>query len=400
MTGTINNMATQNGFPDDLATMLKALDEIGGPKHENNFSACWAWAVSSPLQWMKQVGSHFGGTRSGTIISWPARINDVGGMRSQFHHVVDVAPTVYEAAGIKMPEKVNGIDQVPLAGVSMLYTFPDAKAPGRKKTQYFEIMGNRGIYHDGWMATARHGLPWELLGRKGDFENDEWELYDLSKDFSQADNVAAKFPEKLKELQEVFDAEAKKYDVYPLDDRFAERANVPERPSSTRGRTSFTYYPGAVRIPEGSAPNVKARSHKMTAVLNLADGKTEGVIVCAGGSGGYSLFVKDGKLMYENNFFSKQRDLIQSEKPLPKGKVTVAFEYTHDSKKYGGGGTGRLFVNGEQVGVGKFEQVVPVRYSATETFDVGEDRGEAVSSQYQGPFKFSGDIEKVTIEVK
>lgn len=400
LTGTLNNMATQNGFPDDVATMLKSLDEIGGPKHENNFSACWAWAVDTPFQWTKQVASHFGGTRTGTVISWPAKIKDGGGFRPQFHHVIDIAPTIYEAAGVPMPEKVNGITQVPLAGVSMVYTFADAKAADRRKTQYFEIMGNRGVYHDGWMATARHGLPWVLLGRNGNFAGDQWELYDLSKDFSQADDVAAKFPDKLKELQKVFDAEAKKYNVYPLDDRFTERAAVPERPSHTRGRTTFTYYPGAVRIPEGSAPNVKARSHTITAELEIPDARAEGVIVCAGGSAGYSFFVKNGVLMYENNFFGKERDLIKSDTPLPKGKVTVVFEYTHESKEYGGGGTGRLFVAGKKVAEGKFKHVVPVRYSATETFDVGEDRGEAVSEQYKGPFKFTGKIEKVVVDLK
>lgn len=400
LTGTINNMATQNGFPDDFSVMLKAIDEIGGPKHENNFAVCWAWAVNTPMQWTKQVSSHFGGTRNGTIISWPAKIKDVGGVRSQFHHVTDIAPTIYEAAGITMPEKVNGVTQVPLAGVSMVYSFADAKAEDQKKTQYFEIMGNRAIYHDGWMASARHGLPWVLLGRTGDFDKDEWELYDLTKDFSQANNVAEQFPDKLKELQAVFDAEAKKYNVYPLDDRFSERAAVADRPSIMGDRTSFTYYPGATRIPEGSAPNLKARSHKITAELDIADAKTEGVIVCAGGSGGYSLFVKDGKLMYENNFFGKNRDLIQSDKPLPSGKVTVSFEYTHESKEYGGGGTGQLFINGEKTGEATFKHVVPVRYSATETFDVGADLGEAVSEQYHSPFTFTGKLEKVVIDVK
>jgi arylsulfatase len=400
LTGTLNNMATQNGFPDDVKTMLRSLDEIGGPKHENNFSVCWAWAVDAPFQWTKAVASHFGGARTGTIISWPAKIKDGGTFRTQFHHVIDIAPTIYEAAGIAMPDLVNGVKQVPLAGVSMVYTFADAKAAERRKTQYFEIFGNRGVYHDGWFATARHGLPWVLLGRKGDFENDQWELYDLSKDFGQADDVAAKFPDKLKELKGVFEVEAKKYGVFPLDDRFAERGGVPDRPSHSRGRTTFTYYPGAVRIPEGSAPNVKARSHKITAELEIPAAGAEGVIVCAGGSAGYSLFVKNGKPMYENNFFGKERDLIQSEKPLPKGKIAVAFEYTHESKEYGGGGTGRLFVNGERVGEGKFKHVVPVRYSATETFDVGEDRGEAVSAQYKGPFKFTGKLVKVTVELK
>ena len=399
-TGTLDNMATQNGFPDDVPTMLRSIDEIGGPKHENNFSACWAWAVDTPFRWTKEVASHLGGTRTGTVISWPARIKDGGGFRTQFHHVVDVAPTIYEAAGIVMPGTVNGVAQVPLAGTSMAYTFADAKASERRGRQYFEMYGNRALYRDGWIASARHGVPWVLLGRKGDFENDSWELYNLARDFSQADNVAAQNPDKLKELLNEFDVEARKYHVYPLDDRFVERGVVPDRPSVTRGRTSFTYYPGTVRIPEGSAPNVKARSHRITAEFDSPDGAAEGVLACAGGGAGYSFFVKDGRLMYENNFFGKERDLIRSSKALPKGRVTAVFDYTQEGKEHGGGGTGRLFLNGEKVGEGKFAHVPPVRYSATETFDVGEDRGEPASTQYQGPYRFTGQIEKITIELK
>jgi hypothetical protein len=206
-------------------------------------------------------------------------------------------------------------------------------------------LGNRAIYHDGWIATARHGLPWVLLGRKGDFENNTWELYDLRNDFSETDDLAAKEPARLKELQALFDAEAKKNNVYPLDDRFAERAVVPDRPSVTAGRTTFVYYPSTVRVPEGSAPNVKARSHRITAEFEVCGNRAQGVIVAAGGSAGYSLFVKDGRLMYENNFFGKERDLIKAAKPLPKGKVTAVFEYTYEAKEYGGG-TGRLYMNG------------------------------------------------------
>ena len=198
LTGTINNMATQNGFPDSVPEMLKHIDEIGGPLHENHFSVGWAWAVDSPYQWTKQVASHFGGTRTGMMINWPAKFQAHGEVRSQFHHVVDIAPTIYEAASIRMPEYVNGVKQIPLAGVSMGYTFADAGAAGRHHTQYFEILGNRGVYQDGWIAVARHGLPWVLLGKKGDFENDKWELYNLDKDFSEADDLAATNPEKLR----------------------------------------------------------------------------------------------------------------------------------------------------------------------------------------------------------
>ncbi len=399
LTGTLNNMGTQNGFPDNVDEMLKHIDEIGSPKHENHFSVCWAWAIDCPFQWTKQVASHFGGTRSGFIISWPARIKTGGEVRPQWHHFIDVAPTIYEATGISMPDTVNGIKQVPLAGTSMVYTFDSASAPTKHTTQYFEIMGNRAIYHDGWLAAARHGLPWVLLGRKGDFQNDQWELYNLNNDFSEADNLASSEPAKLKELQALFDHEAKKYNVYPLDDRFSERGVVPDRPTVNGNRTKFIYYPGTVRVPEGSAPNLKARSHKITAEFEVVTDKPNGVIVAAGGSAGYTMFVKDGILMFENNFFGKERDLIKASKPLPKGKVTAVFEYTHDAKEYGGGGSARLLVNGEVVGGGEFAHVPPVRYSATESFDIGKDLGEAVSEQYIGPFPFTEKLKQVEIEV-
>ncbi len=399
LTGTLNNMATQNGFPDDVPTMLKVIDEIGGPKHENHFSVGWAWAFDTPFQWTKQVASHFGGTRSGFVVSWPARIKAKREVRSQWHHVIDVAPTIYEAIGIEMPDTVNGIKQVPLAGISMAYTFDDADALTRHTTQYFEIFGNRAIYHEGWLACARHGVPWILIGKKGDFENDTWELYDLSADFSEASDLAGQNPDKLKELQAAFDAEAKKYNVYPLDDRFSERGDVPDRPSVTKGRNEFVYLPGTVRVPEGTAPNVKARSHRITVELENANGNANGVLVAAGGSAGYSLFIKNGMLMYENNFFGRERDVISSRDKLPKGNLTVAFEYTHEAKEYGGGGTGRLFVNGNKVGEGKFAHVVPVRYSATETLDIGMDLGEASSAQYHGPNPFNGRLKRVKFEI-
>jgi arylsulfatase A-like enzyme len=397
--GTLNNMATQNGFPDDVQTMLKSVDEIGSSLHENHFAVGWAWALDCPFQWTKQVASHFGGTRSGFLISWPAGIKALGEVRSQSHHFVDVAPTIYEAVGVPMPKMVNGIAQAPLAGTSMVYTFDDPKAPDRHTSQYFEIMGNRAIYHDGWLAAARHGIPWILLGKKGDFQNDKWELYDLKTDFSEADDLAAKEPDRLKTLQALFDEQAKKYNVYPLDDRFAERANVPDRPSINGTRTTFIYFPGTVRIPEGSAPNVKARSYRITAEFQVTSDKPQGVIVAEGGSAGYTMFVKDGYLMYENNFFGKERDVIKSDKPLPQGKVTAVLEYTQESKEYGGGGSGRLMVNGEKVGEAKFAHVPPGRYSATESFDIGEDTGEAVSTQYEGPFPFTEKLEQVKFEL-
>ena len=399
LTGTLNNMATQNGFPDDVSTMLKSIDEIGSGEHENHFAVGWAWAVDCPFQWTKQVASHFGGSRTGVSMTWPAKIKAKGEVREQFHHVVDIAPTIYEAAGITFPDSVNGIAQQPLNGASFMYTFNDPAAKSSHETQYFENAGNRAIYHDGWIASARHGVPWVLLGREGNFESDTWELYDLRRDFSQADDLAAKHPEKLKELHAVFDREAEANFVFPLDDRFSERAHIPDRPSVIRGRTHFKYYGGTTRISEGTAPDLKARSHSITARITVPPEGVEGVIVAAGGGAGYAFFVKGGELMYENNFFGKERDLIRSGEKLPQGDVTVAFHYDHQSKDYGGGGTAHLFVNGKEVAEAIFAHVPPARYSATETMDIGRDLGEAVSKEYVGPFPFTGRLMDVVFEV-
>jgi arylsulfatase A-like enzyme len=399
LTGTLNNMATQNGFPDDVATMLTCIDEIGTSHHENHFAVGWAWAVDCPFQWTKQVASHFGGNRTGVCVTWPARVKAKGELRDQFHHVIDIAPTIYEAAGIEFPDAVNGVAQQPLNGTSFIYTFDQARAESHHSTQYFENSGNRAIYHEGWIASARHGLPWVLLGRTGDFENDRWELYDLKQDFSQAVDLAQAHPEKLQELQALFKKEAEANFVFPLDDRFSERAHVPDRPSVVRGRTRFKYYGGTTRISEGTAPNVKACSHTITARIVVPVGGAEGVIVAAGGGAGYTLFVKDGELMYENNFFGKSRDLLRADSKLPSGDVEVAFDYTHESKEYGGGGTGRLLVNGSQVAQARFAHVPPARYSATETMDIGRDLGEAVSNEYTGPFAFTGELKDVVFEL-
>ena len=402
LTGTVNNMMTQNGVPDDVQSQLKVLDEIGGPLHENQYPVGWAWAGSSPFQWMKRVPSHFGGTRNGMVVSWPKKIRDHGGLRTQFHHVIDIAPTIYEVTGIKFPESVNGVKQTPLAGVSLAYTFDSPKAPSTRKTQYFETGGHRAIYHEGWVATAFHGVPWVLRGSVP-FEQDKWELYNINEDFSQANDLASKQPEKLKELQAIFDEEAKKFDVYPLDDRFAERATNPLRPSLTRGKTVFNYSARTTRIPEGSAPPIYKRSHRITADIEIPNAQTQGVIIAEGGSSGYTLYIKDGRLTYEYNFFGKERYKVTSNQTLPTGKQQIAFEYTQQE---GGtlttGGNGKLFINGQPAGEGKIENVVPARFSATETLDIGMDLGATVSEDYHAlaPFAFTGQIHLVTVELK
>ncbi len=405
VTGTLNNMMTQNGIPDTVDAQLPEIDEIGGPLHENHYPVGWAWAGSSPFQWMKRVPSHFGGTRNGMIVSWPSRISDSGGIRTQFHHVVDIAPTILEAVGVPEPKVVNGTEQTPMAGVSMEYSFADAAAPGTRQTQYFETGGHRALYHDGWVAASFHGAPWVLTGSVG-FEDSVWELYNIEEDFSQAHDLAAENPEKLAELQALFDEEAQKFDVYPLDDRFAERATNPERPSVTKGRTVFTYTSGTVRVPEGSAAPAYQRSHTITADIEVSQEGASGVLIANGGSSaGYTLYLDGGVPVYEFNFFGKERYRVAGETPLEPGTHSVKMVYEQapfNPGKEVTGGTATLLVDGNEAATGEVTMVVPARYSATETLDIGMDLGSTVSRAYEkeAPFPFSGTINKVTVELQ
>ncbi|WP_348797333.1 arylsulfatase [Flavobacterium adhaerens] len=398
MSGTLNNMMTQNGFPDNVERQLKVMDELGGPKHENHFAVPWSWAGSTPFQWMKRVPSHFGGTRNGMIISWPAGIKSKNEIRTQFHHVIDIAPTIYSASGITFPTELNGVKQTPIAGVPMNYTFINASATGTRTTQYFETGGHRAIYNNGWVAASFHGIPWQLSGSVG-FKNNVWELYNIDDDFSESIDLAKKNPKKLDELKNVFDQEAKKYNVYPLDDRFVERAINPNRPSVVKGKNQFTYLAGTERIPEGSAPPVYARTHTITAKINHSE-KNEGVIVAnGGGSAGYSLYIKENKLVYFYNFFHLNHYTITST-PLPEGNLKIEMIYTQESKELEGGGSTKLFVNGKEVGSGKVDKVVPSRYSATETMDIGKDLGSTVNEAYKTPFAYTGEIQTVEFDLK
>lgn len=405
LTGTLNNMMTQNGVPDTVEGQLPHMDEIGGRLHENHYPVGWSWAGSSPFQWMKRVPSHFGGTRNGLVVSWPAGIKDKGGLRTQFHHVIDIVPTIYEAVGVQAPSKVDGIAQKPVAGVSMLYSFNDAAAPTTHHVQYFETGGHRAIYQDGWVATAFHGVPWVLTGSH-DFALDKWELYNVAEDFSEGNDLADEEPAKLKELQALFDSEAQKYEVFPLDDRFVERGVNPDRPSVVKGRTSFTYSAGTTRIPEGSAPPIYQRSHKITAKIVVPDSKTEGVLIATGGSSaGYTLYVKDGKVVYDYNFFGKAHYRVTSDIPLPTGEVEVVLDYTQKPFRQfveSTGGPAKLYINSKLAGEGEIANVVPGRFSATETMDIGMDLGATVTEDYhdKAPFAFTGTIHDVTVELK
>jgi arylsulfatase len=353
---------------------------------------------------MKQVPSDFGGTRNGMVVHWPKGIKAKDGIRTQFSHVIDVAPTVLQAAGLPEPKVVNGTPQIPMAGTSLVYSFDDAKAKERHTTQYFEILGNRAIYHDGWFARTIHKAPWETKPRRP-LEKDVWELYDVRSDFSLANDVAAKNPKKLAELQAKFLAEAKKYNVLPLDDRFYERmdAHAVGRPDLMAGRTSLTLADGMTGMMEAVFINVKNRSKVITAEIDVPAGGGNGTVIAQGGRfGGWSLYVKDGVPAYDYNFLGMQRTSIASNKKLSPGRSVLKFDFAYDGGGPGKGGKGTLYVNDEKVGEGRIEHTQFGIFSADETADVGIDLGtpvvEAIGAEAKS--KFSGRIPKLTVQVK
>ena len=402
--GTTNEVATAaNSVQESLPFLLSMMDELGGPKTYNHYPVGWAHAMDAPMQWTKQVASHFGGTRNGMVISWPARIKDKGGLRSQFCHVIDIVPTIYEAAGITPPSEMDGVKQKPLEGMSLVYTFDSPKAPPRHTTQYFELVGNRAIYKDGWMAsTTPLRLPWVTIGQEPNPDDFKWELYNINEDFSQANDLAAKYPDKLKELQAAFDVEAKKYNVYPLDSSFASRADPAIRPSLTRGRTEFTYYPGMVRIPEGSAPNFKNKSWTVAAAVTIPENGANGVLATIGGRfGGWALLMQDNKpeFAYALSNQPDQKYRITSDQPIPAGNHVIRVKFDYDGGGIGKGATGTLLVDEKQVAQGKIPATVGVRFSLDETFDVGEDMGTPVLEDYADnmPFPFTGTLKKFVV---
>jgi arylsulfatase A-like enzyme len=399
--GAFNEMVTLIGLQEDPAVILQRLDEIGGPTAYNHYPVGWAWAMNTPFQWGKQVASHLGGTRNPLVISWPEQIHDRGGLRSQFHHCIDIVPTILDAAGIAEPIEVNGVVQRPIEGVSMRYSFDDAAAKGTRPTQYFEILGNRGLYHEGWIAACRHGrLPWQGP-TPADFDHDVWELYNVDQDFSEYTDLAAQEPERLRQLRELFYVEAAKYNVLPLDDRALERMDPSLRPSLIEGRTAFTYYAGAYRIAESSAPNTKNRSHTITAHIDVPAGGADGVLLAEGGVvGGFTLYIKDGKPTYEYNWFTQARYKVTGPARLPSGPCTVRVAFAYDGGGIGKGGTVTLLVNDAVVATGRIDRTEPARFSADETFDVGRDTGSPVSADYQSPFPFGGTIKKVEINLE
>src|SRR5499426_395149 len=389
-----------NGITERWQDNLKVIDELGGPKHFNHFPSAWAHAMDTPFQWTKQIASHFGGTRNPMIVSWPARIKDRGGLRQQFMHVIDVVPTLYEAAKITPPDVLDGVRQKPIEGVSLVYTFDDANAPTRHGTQYFELVGNRAIYKDGWMAsTTPLRVPWVTIGYEPNPDDFKWELYNISEDFSQANNLVEKYPDKLKELQDAFDVEARKYNVYPLDSSFASRVDPAIRPSLTRGRSEFVYYPGMIRIPEGSAPDFKNKSWTIAAEITVPEGGANGVLATIGGRyGGWALLVQDSKPVFAYAFSNQpeHKFRVASDQPLTAGNHIVRVKFEYDGGGIGKAATATLLVDERQVAQGRIPQTIGVRVSLDETFDVGQDTGTPVMEEYEDkmPFRFTGTLTK------
>ncbi|MCJ7513725.1 MAG: arylsulfatase [Anaerolineales bacterium] len=402
--GTYNEMVTATGFGHlETPEFMKAhLDKFGGVEAYNHYAVGWAHAMDTPYQWTKQVASHWGGTRNGTIVHWPKGIKAKGEIRSQFHHVIDVAPTILEVAGLPEPVFVNGVQQHPIEGVSMAYSFNDARTAERHETQYFEMFGNRGIYHKGWTAVTKHRTPW-LTGalKLPAFDDDVWELYDTTKDWSQSNNLAKENPPKLHELQRLWLIEAVKYNVLPLDDRFAERANadLAGRPQLVKG-TRQLLFGGMGRLTEGSIVNIKNKSHAVTAEVVVPTSGAEGVIVAQGGTtGGWSLYAKAGKPKYCYNFYGLNRYYVEGTSKIPPGMHQVRMEFKYDGGGLAKGGTVTLYVDGNKAGEGRVDQTEPFIFSADETCDLGNEFGSPVTNDYPTPKKFSGEVNWVEIDV-
>ena len=402
--GCFNEMATLNGLPDIETPEFLAskIDLFGGTEAYNHYAVGWAHAMDTPYQWTKQVASHWGGTRNGTIVHWPNGVKAKGEVRSHFHHVIDIAPTILEAAGLPHPTVVNSVQQAPIEGFSMFYAFNDAKAEERHQTQYFEMFCNRGIYHKGWTAVTRHGVPW-LGAYKRAFDDDVWELYDTNTDWTQSKDLAKENPKKLAELQRLFIIEAGKYSALPLDDRTFERFNpdLAGRPQLIKGKSQLLFG-GMGRLSENSIVSIKNKSYAITADLDVPKSGAEGVIIAQGGSvNGWSLYAKGGKLKYCYNFFGIDVSFVEATQPIPAGNHQVRMEFKYDGGGTAKGGGVTLYVDGKSVGQGRIERTVPMAFSADETCDVGKETGSPVSPDY-GPTgnEFSGEVNWVQIDLE
>ena len=401
--GMYNKYTYTNRVPEHVPDMLQKFDDWGDPRTYPHMAAGWAVALDAPFGWMKQVASDFGGTRNGMVVSWPKGMKTRNGIRTQFGHVVDVTPTILEAIGLPQPRIVDGRPQIPMEGTSLLYSFDDAGAKERHTTQYFEISGNRAIYHDGWYARTIHRAPWEMQPRRP-LAEDEWQLYDVRSDFSLANDVAAKHPQKLADMQALFLQQAEQYRVLPLDDRVLERMDATRvgRPDLMRGRSSLTLAEGMTGMRESVFINVKNRSSTVTAEIDVPAGRANGTIIAQGGRfGGWSLYVRDGVPGYAYNFLGLESTFIESDRPLVPGRASIRFEFAYDGGGAGRGGTGTLFVDGRQVATRRIERTQANMFSADETADVGIDLGtpvvEAIGAEAAS--KFTGRIPKVVVQI-
>ena len=400
--GLLNEMTFFNGVREDIKQVLARADEIGSWKTYNHYPIGWAHAMCTPFQWTKQIASHYGGTRNGMVVSWPKGIKTRGELRSQWHHCIDIVPTIYEAVGVTPPDSVNGVAQKPIEGVSLAYTFDDAKARSRRTTQYFEMLGNRAIYHDGWVACTTPPVPpWVVSGADVDeITGYKWELYHVDRDFSQAIDLAASDPDKLKDLQLLFYTEAAKYNVLPMDNSKAARIDPAIRPSLTRGRTSFTYKDGMTRIPESAGPDLKNKSFTISADIAVKAGAS-GMIVTEGGLfNGLALYLDKGKPVFDYNFVGVAHYQVTAPAPLDAGKHAIRLHFQYDGGGRGRGGTAALSVDGKEVATGRIEHTFAARVTLDESLDVGMDTGTPVNLSYDVPFKFQGTIQGVTIELK
>jgi arylsulfatase len=400
--GLFNESSYFNGFSEPLELQLERIDQLGGPMAYSHYAAGWAVAGDSPFTWTKQVASSYGGTRNPLIVHWPNGIRAKNEVRSQWHHVVDVAQTVLEAAGLPEPKSVNGTGQIPMQGVSMVYSFDGPHAPDRHLIQYFEILGNRAIYHDGWLAGTIHKAPWELQPRTN-LATDKWELYDTRTDFSLINDLAATNPAKLKEMQDLFTKVGIENHVLPIDDRSIERLNaaVAGRPDLMSGRTSLTVYPGMSGMMENAFINIKNRSFSITAEVQIPASGASGVILAQGGRfGGWSLWLKDSAPRFSYNWLGIERYEVAASNPLPAGEHILRFDFAYDGGRPGAGGVGRISLGNAKLAEGRITRTQPFIFSGDEGADVGEDLATPVTEEYQVPATFSGTIRKITIDVQ
>ena len=410
--GTFNQMTAYNGIltlPE--AVQMLHYESWGSDTTYPHMSVAWSWAFDTPFKWTKQIASHFGGTRQGMAISWPGHIKDVGGIRTQFHHIIDIVPTILEVSGVKAPEMVNGIKQKPIEGVSMAYTFDaaNAKAPSKRDTQYFEMFANRGIYHDGWYACTTPPEAVWLLGAKPlpPVNEYKWELYNIAEDYSQANDLATKNPDKLKELQAIFMTEAEKYQVLPLDNSILPRLLTP-RPSAVAGKTEFTYKGENANIPVGNAPSILDKDYTITAEITVPKGDAEGMIATMGGRfGGYGLYLLKGKPVFTYNLLDLERYRWEGGvgaedwlgRALKPGKHTIAFDFKYDGPGPGKGGTGVMTVDGREFAKKTIPHTIPMLMAIDESFDIGSDTRTGVDDSYKLPFHFTGTIDKLTFKL-